>query len=96
MGASAARVKDEHKCPMCDGNKPHVGGSIEQGVGNVLFGGLAAATVGSPCKCQSPAPNRIASGSRKVMVGGKSAARKGDPTDHGGLITTGFDKVKLG
>ena len=30
------------------------------------------------------------------MIGGKAAARKGDHTQHGGFINSGFDKVKLG
>jgi uncharacterized Zn-binding protein involved in type VI secretion len=96
MGSSAARLKDLHMCPLCDGNKPHVGGEIQQGISKVLIGGQPAAFAGSACKCQSPSPNRIAEGSKKVKIGRKSAARKGDATDHGGAVANGFDKVKIG
>lgn len=96
MGKSAARTDDEHKCLLSDGTKPHIGGKIQQGVNKVLIGGQPAAVVGTVCKCKSPALNKIASGSTKVMIGGKAASRKGDLTEHGGIITSGFDKVKLG
>src|SRR5262245_48171726 len=72
--ASAARTNDLHICPLCDGPKPHVGGMILQGIAKVLIGGQPAAVKGTECKCASPAKNQIASGSSKVMIGGKAAA----------------------
>jgi uncharacterized Zn-binding protein involved in type VI secretion len=96
MGSSAARTKDQQKCLLCDGTKPHKGGDIQHGIKKVLIGGQSAAVVGTACKCESPSPNEIASGSAKVKIGGKDAARKGDKTTHGGTITSGFDKVIMG
>jgi uncharacterized Zn-binding protein involved in type VI secretion len=35
-------------------------------------------------------------GSKTVLINGKDAARMGDPTDHGGTITTGSANVNIG
>lgn len=35
-------------------------------------------------------------GSPTVFIGGKMAARMGDPTAHGGVITVGFPTVLIG
>ncbi|MGB5818627.1 MAG: PAAR domain-containing protein [Saonia sp.] len=93
----AARVTDNHSCPMSnpDGS-PHTGGPIlPPGVANVLIGGQPAAVVSDSCTCAGP-PDSIISGSGSVKIGGKFAARKGDPTSHGGSITVGFPTVKIG
>jgi uncharacterized Zn-binding protein involved in type VI secretion len=80
---------------MSDGPKPHVGGPIlPPGVPTVLIGGLPAAVVGNPCTCVGP-PDTIAQGSTKVMIGRKPAARVGDMTAHGGVITVGFPTVMI-
>jgi uncharacterized Zn-binding protein involved in type VI secretion len=96
MGSSAARTTDRQVCLLLDGNKPHVGGELQEGITKVLIGGHPAAVAGTLCKCQSPSPNKITSGSAKVQIGGKPAARKGDTTEHGGTIVSGFDKVRIG
>lgn len=44
----AARVTDQHLCPMVDGVKPHVGGPITMGEPTVLIGFQPAARVGDP------------------------------------------------
>jgi hypothetical protein len=41
-------------------------------------------------------PDAIAKGSVSVTIGGLLAARQGDPTVHGGLITVGFPQVMIG
>lgn len=95
--AEAARVSDNHSCPMTnpDGS-PHTGGPIiPPGITNVRIGGQPAAVIGDSCTCAGP-PDSIAAGSGSVKIGGKYAARKGDSTIHGGSITTGFPSVKIG
>ena len=42
--------------------------------------------------CVGP-PDAIAQGSAKVMIGGMPAARMGDMTAHGGVITLGAPTV---
>ena len=93
----AARVTDNHSCPMTNPNgSPHTGGPISApGVPTVKIGGQPAAVVGNSCTCAGP-PDSISTGSRTVKIGGKAAARKGDLTTHGGSITVGFPTVKIG
>lgn len=97
MSQPAARVGDMHTCPMSDGPKPHVGGPIlPPGVVTVLIGNMPAATVTSQCVCVSPAPDVILKGSTGVLIGGNPAARVGDVTAHGGVITVGLPTVLIG
>src|SRR5690606_33038568 len=92
----AARVGDNHICPMVDGVKPHVGGPIlPAGVPTVMIAGMPAATVGTQCTCAS-APDMILKGSMTVMIGGKPAARMMDQTTHGGMIVQGCPTVTIG
>lgn len=67
-GVPAAVVGDVHVCPLCDGNKPHGPARIERGSQKVLFAGRAAARQGDSVKCGGAAPDRIRTGSRKVMI----------------------------
>jgi uncharacterized Zn-binding protein involved in type VI secretion len=46
------------------------------------------------CTCVGP-PDTIAMGSSKVMIGGMPAARMGDQTAHGGVITLGYPMVQI-
>lgn len=86
MASAAARVGDMHTCPAVAGVVPHVGGPVlPPGVGNVLVGGLPAATVGGTCGCVGP-PDTIVSGSATVLMGGRPAARVGSGTSHGGTV----------
>ena len=97
MGKPAARIGDNHICPMSDGPKPHVGGPIVgPGVPNVIIGGMPAAVMGDMCTCVSPAPDTIVLGSVGVFIGGKPAARMGDMCAHGGVIVLGCPTVLIG
>ena len=92
----AARLSDLHACPLSDGPKPHVGGPIiGPGVVTVLVGDMPAAVVGDTAVCVGP-PDTIVSGSGTVQIGGKSAARLGDKTAHGGTIVLGCFTVQIG
>jgi uncharacterized Zn-binding protein involved in type VI secretion len=97
MGQPAARITDNHVCPMFDGPKPHVGGPIlPAGCPTVLIGGLAAARVGDMATCVGP-PDVIAPpGAETVLIGGQPAARMGDMTVHGGEIVVGCPTVLIG
>jgi uncharacterized Zn-binding protein involved in type VI secretion len=56
---------------------------------------MPAATVGDICVCVGP-PSTIIMGSMTVLIGGKPAARMGDPTAHGGSIVVGLPTVMIG
>ena len=93
----AARVGDMHTCPMSDGPKPHVGGPLMPvgSIPTVLINGQPVAVVGTLCTCVGP-PDSIAIGSPTVLIGGMQAARMGDTTTHGGVITLGSPNVLIG
>ena len=75
---------------------PHVGGPITgPPVPTVLIGGMPAAVMGNMCVCVGP-PDTIIMGSTGVFIGGKPAARMGDPTAHGGVIVAGCPTVLIG
>lgn len=75
---------------------PHVGGPIlPSGEVNVLIGGLPAATVGAQAVCVGEM-DQIITGSTKVFINKKAAARMGDNCAHGGTIITGCPKVLIG
>lgn len=96
---NAARLTDMHTCPMQTPGLPpvpHVGGPIiGPGVPTVLIGKLPAAVMGDMATCVGP-PDTIIKGSTTVMIGGKSAARMGDTTAHGGSIIMGCPTVIIG
>jgi hypothetical protein len=56
---------------------------------------MPAAVMGDMCTCVGP-PDTIIMGSTGVMIGGKPAARMGDPTVHGGVIMIGCPTVLIG
>lgn len=93
----AARVGDNHICPMANPNgSPHTGGPImPPGVPTVLIGGAPAAVLGTMCTCAGP-PDSIAQGSATVLIGGQPAARLGDSTVHGGSVAAGLATVQIG
>lgn len=99
MSLPAARVSDMHVCPMVTPGVPpvpHVGGPImPPGVPNVLIGGLPAATLGAVATCVGPVDS-IITGSSKVLIGNRPAARMGDSCAHGGTIVSGYPKVLIG
>ncbi len=86
----AARVGDMHVCPMVTPGTPpipHVGGPIlPPGVPTVLIGMMPAATATHMCVCVGP-PDVIAKGSSSVLINFLPAARVGDTTAHGGVIS---------
>ena len=91
----AARVTDNHTCPVVD-PPPHVGGPIlPVGEPTVLIGNLPAARVGDQAYCTGP-PDVIAKGSPTVIIGNMMAARIGDLTVHGGVIVQGEPTVIIG
>lgn len=92
---AAARVGDDHVCPMFEGSKPHKGGPVLLGTPSVMIGGRPAASVGSTCTCLGP-PDTVARGSANVIIGGRPAARVGDGTAHGGVISQGENTVQIG
>ena len=97
----AARVSDLHTCPAFTGPIPHVGGPIIIGQSNVMIVGMQAARMGDISLCASPAtpyvqPDQIAIGSTSVTIGYQPAARMGDATSHGGVISTGVPTVLIG
>ena len=92
----AARILDNHVCPMVTGIVPHVGGPIVgPGAITVLINNLSAALVGDSVTCVGP-PDNIAMGSSTVIITGKPAARMGDTTAHGGNIVLGSFNVMIG
>lgn len=95
MGAPAARVGDQHVCPMVTGVVPHVGGPIVLGCFTVLVCNMPQARVGDMAICVGP-PSSVIMGSFTVMVGGAPAARMGDMTAHGGSIVMGAPTVLIG
>jgi uncharacterized Zn-binding protein involved in type VI secretion len=56
---------------------------------------MPAARIGDMATCIGP-PDTIAQGSTTVIIGGKLAARMGDRTVHGGVITMGCFTVIIG
>lgn len=59
---------DVHTCPLVDGPKPHVGGTIAVGSATVLVGGLPAARQGDQILEAGP-PNVVAVGEPTVLIG---------------------------
>jgi uncharacterized Zn-binding protein involved in type VI secretion len=62
-------TSDYHSCPLVDGVKSHVGGTVGVGSATVLIGGLPAARQGDPIVEAGP-PNSIAAGAATVLIGG--------------------------
>ena len=92
----AARITDQHVCPMVTGVVPHVGGPIIPPCEpTVLIGFLPAARVTDMAICVGP-PDMIVKGSMTVLIGFLPAARIGDLTVHGGVIVTGEMTVIVG
>jgi uncharacterized Zn-binding protein involved in type VI secretion len=94
-GQPAARITDNHVCPMVTGVVPHVGGPIVLGSPNVFTGSMAQARVSDMLVCVGP-PDAIAKGSATVFVNDLPAARLGDQTAHGGAIVSGYPTVLVG
>lgn len=96
MGKPAARVTDNHVCPMVTGVVPHVGGPIlPPAAPTVLTVKLPQARVGDMLTCVGP-PDVIALGSFTVLTMGQPSARIADMTVHGGMIVMGAPTVLIG
>ena len=68
-GMPAWRIaSDFHACPLSDGPKPHVGGTISLGSSTVLINNLPAARQGDKI-IESGAVNSISKGSNNVLIG---------------------------
>lgn len=68
-GKPAWRVGgDVHTCPLSDGPKPHVGGTVAVGSTTVFINGLPAARQGDQVVEVGP-PNPIALGEPTVLIG---------------------------
>lgn len=61
-------VSDMHVCPLVDGLKPHVGGTVAMGSLTVMIGGIPAARQGDMV-VEAGAPNAIAMGFPTVTIG---------------------------
>ena len=61
-------VSDMHVCPLVDGLKPHVGGTVAMGSVTVMIGGAPAARQGDMV-VEAGAPNAIAMGFPTVTIG---------------------------
>ena len=94
----AARISDNHVCPMVTPGTPpvpHVGGPVVVGAPTVLIGMMPAARATDMATCVGP-PDSIAMGSPSVQISMMLAARMGDPTVHGGVIVAGCPTVLIG
>ena len=93
----AARVSDLHTCPASSGPVAHVGGPIlPPGSPNVQTNSIPQARATDMAMCLAGPPDAIAKGSTTVMINDLPAARIGDPTAHGGVITGGSANVEIG
>ena len=91
----AARIGDNHVCPMVTGVVPHVGGPIVAGLPTVLIANMPAATATKQATCVGP-PDTIAKGSATVLIGNMPAARMVDNCSHGGVIVMGNPTSLIG
>lgn len=87
----AARISDATTCPN------HGGGIIAPPCApQVLIGFMPAARVTDVSLCLTVIPDAIVMGSPTVLIQNLFAARIGDPTAHGGVVTTGCPSVVIG
>jgi uncharacterized Zn-binding protein involved in type VI secretion len=86
MARSAARVDDNHLCPL---TVPaiHVGGPILlPGALQTFINGKNAARVNDKAVCTAPAPDTVRGGLITVFVDGNPASRIADKTDVGSIV----------
>lgn len=92
---AAARVGDRHRCRQVE-PAPHEGGRIVgPGCETVLIGEEPAACVGDRARCVEGSRDVIVTGEPTVLLEGRPAARLGDATD-GGHVVTGDTTVQIG
>ena len=85
----AARISDNHACPV------HGGGPIVTGFSTVIIGYMPAARVTDQAVCP-PAVDVLVMGSPTVIIGYQQAARVGDSFAHGGVVVSGCPSVIIG
>lgn len=96
MGIPIVVVGKKHICPMSDGSKPHIGGTVTDGIDGILIDGIPVAVKGSKCVCDgSPKANSITIGSPGVFVDGEPIAIVGSMTEHGGVVIEGVPGVTI-
>lgn len=92
---AAARVGDRHRCKKTD-PAPHLGGVVlPPGARTVFVGKDPAARAGDRAYCEGEAHDEILTGEPTVLVSGRPAARLGDATD-GGHVISGEATVQIG
>jgi uncharacterized Zn-binding protein involved in type VI secretion len=95
MARAAARVDDNHVCPLTTPTM-HVGGLIlPPGAVNTLVNGHHAARVNDKAFCVAPAPDTVRGGLITVFIEGSPASRIMDKTDVGSIVL-GSPNVQLG
>ncbi len=95
MTRPAARVDDNHVCPLTT-PPPHVGGLIlPPGGVNTIVNGHHAARVSDKAFCVAPAPDTVRGGLISVFVDGNPFSRLADKTDVGNIVV-GSPDVLLG
>lgn len=92
-GASSA--EHSQTCPLSSPNT-HTGGLLIPTQFKVQIEGKPAIREQDQCPCVAGGPNIVQKGSSKVKIMGKGMARIGDPTAHGGMISSGSFKVLIG
>ncbi len=95
----AARFGDPHTCPKVEpGPVPHVGGPIVPpcSLDIEIEDSAAARAVADHARCEAGPLDPIAQGSPNVFMNDLHAARMGDKTQHGGVITDGAATVEVG
>lgn len=97
MKKPAARVGDQHSCPMVEPNgNAHKGGPVlPPGSTNVKIAGQPAARVGDLAHCEG-VTDMLVGGSASVKVNKGPLALAGMPTTHGGTVVPSQSKVIVG
>lgn len=91
MARNAARVDDNHVCPLLTPTV-HVGGPILlPGAPNTLINGHHAARVNDKATCVAPAPDTVRGGLITVFIDGSPASRIADATDVGSIVVASPD-----
>jgi len=91
----AARITDNHVCPLVTAVVPHVGGICLGSAATVLIGNLPAAIVNDQSICVGPT-DTLSNGSPTVLINNMAAVRLTDMTSHGGMVVQGCPTVIIG
>lgn len=92
----AANKSTTHQCQRSTGNTPHVGGAVITCSNNVFIENLPALRKGDILQCNAPDMPKVNSGSSRVFINDKAAARTGDTTNHQSGLVGGASKVFIG